>query len=356
MDELMPAYVAAFEEIASQRNPRINSRVIVVHPNAQMANRLRITVGALAIGLLLDKAVGVHFSDGWFAALSDIINPAIDIQVPALKSKQGREVSWKDALCTDWNATRDDNGGIALNGNTYLMTLLSRNARLKERWREVFGGSTDVYRMIFTRFFRPSDQIQQRLASFRSANKLTDKIVVGLHIRSGGDFRRPMSDADWKRYRECAELMTLRARGRRPGISDVVWMVVTDTQKAREKAEQELGANRQSAAVLFYDKFLISNTKIGVQNAFVDMLLVTFSDARVLTPGSSYSEFAYTMAGATADSVFVTPDSQNGPRQCYDEVKRMPEPHSFCWRPASLEPSFEGLTKTLSDIKCAAAG
>jgi len=33
--------------------------------------------------------------------------------------------------------------------------------------------------------------------------------------------------------------------------------------------------------VLFYDKFLISNSPAGVQNAFVDLLLVTFSDARV---------------------------------------------------------------------------
>jgi len=139
LDALLPGYVDMFEKIAAQRTPSINDKVVVVHPNAQMANRLRISVGALAMGLLFDKAISVTFSDGWFAALSDILTVAIDIQAPRLMSKSGRGVTLAGALCNDWSATRAENSGFTLSGNTYVMTLLSHNAKLQERWRQVWN-------------------------------------------------------------------------------------------------------------------------------------------------------------------------------------------------------------------------
>jgi len=99
------------------------------------------------------------------------------------------------------------------------------------------------------------------------------------------------------------------------------------------------------ASILYYDNFLISNSTEGVQNAFMDMLLITFADARVLTPCSSYSEFAFNMAGATGDSVFVQSASSDGPRNCYGETREVG--HPFCFRPQSLDPSFEQLDDIL---------
>jgi hypothetical protein len=94
---------------------------------------------------------------------------------------------------------------------------------------------------------------------------------------------------------------------------------------------RELDRSRSFKSVLFFDEFLISNHTKGVQNAFIDMLLVAFADARILSPCSSYSEFAFTMAGATGDSVFVEAASVDGPRNCYNKrqgVGKLP----FCFR------------------------
>lgn len=232
-----------------------------------------------------------------------------------------------------------------------MTSLLIHNAKLKQRFKKVFGDYKDFYRMVFTRFFRPSPEIVRKLSDFRFRHHLQQKIVIGVHVRSGGDFRKPMTSDDWAHFRECAEMMTARVKARNTiaGVNvqteDVVWLVVTDTQEARSRSIKEFESNIHKANILFYDNFRISNNKQGVQNAFMDMLLVTFADARVLTPCSSYSEFAFTMAGATGDSVFVQSASSDGPHNCYSERREVV--HPFCFRPQSLDPSFEELEATL---------
>ena len=356
LDDVLANYVQMHKDVVSQQSRGSMDKVVIVSPNAQMANRLRITVYALIVGILFDKAVHVHFNDGWFAAinvsLNDILVPAVDIMAISLHQKRGVEMDMRKALCHDWNTIRSKNVGISLNGNSYLTELLTHNANVQSRVVQVFGNYTDYYRMIFTRFFRPSPSILDRLETFRHTHRLLHKLVVGLHVRSGGDFRQPMSSRDWGRYRDCAEMMTARLKGREAarGVlmqkKDVVWLVVTDTKKARMRSMKEFQSNTHEADVLFYDEFLMSKHKQGVQNAFIDMLLVTFADARVLSPCSSYSEFAFTMAGATGDSVFVEAASRNGLRNCYGKrqaVGGLP----FCYRPQSLEPSLEELDSLL---------
>ena len=155
-------------------------KVVIVSPNAQMANRLRITVYALIVGILFDKAVHVHFNDGWFAAinvsLNDILVPAVDIMAISLHQKRGVEMDMRKALCHDWNTIRSKNVGISLNGNSYLTELLTHNAHVQSRVVQVFGNYTDYYRMIFTRFFRPSPSILDRLETFRHTHRLLHKL------------------------------------------------------------------------------------------------------------------------------------------------------------------------------------
>jgi hypothetical protein len=112
--------------------------------------------------------------------------------------------------------------------------------------------------------------------------------------------------------------------------------------------------------VVFFEDFLISNNRAGVQAAWLDMLLVTGADARVLTPGSSYSEFAWSMAhdwdheetGTTTGpaahvwdpwpSVFVkAANATTGPRMCYTQSRVVDPAFPFCVRPCTPEPSWE---------------
>lgn len=159
--------------------------------------------------------------------------------------------------------------------------------------------------------------------------------------------------------------MTHRAIARHRSASStsaapaIVWFVAADTRNARKRAlrmfqnaSATLSAGDAPPSVLFYEDFKISNNADGVQSAFVDMLMVAQADARVLTPGSSYSEFSWTMAGKTGDSVFVRSYNSKGPHTCYTHVREL---HPFCMRPRSLEPSFEDLPATLRSLPCANA-
>jgi len=213
LDQILTAYVQKFQDIVSQKHPESKDKVVVVSPNAQMANRLRITVFGLIVGVLLDKAVHVHFADDWYSDMHDIITPLVDLTSNALDRKECvgcRQMDMKSALCDDWSTWRHENSGISISGNSYLTSLLTHNNKLQDRIQEVFGNYTDYYRMIFTRFFRPSGAMEERLAAFRSAHKLGDKLVVGLHIRSGPDFRSPMTDQDWQNFKACAEVAHTR--------------------------------------------------------------------------------------------------------------------------------------------------
>ena len=101
IDQLsVSTYVRMHDEVVSQKASNLKDNVIIVSPNAQMANLFRITVFALIVGLLLDKAVHVHFSSGWHAQLDDILVPAVDIQAQSLDRKPTRWISTARAVAT----------------------------------------------------------------------------------------------------------------------------------------------------------------------------------------------------------------------------------------------------------------
>ena len=106
LDDVLANYVQIHKDVVSQQSPDSMDKVVIVSPNAQMANRLRITVCALIVGILFDKAVHVHFNDGWFATINDILVPAVDIMAISLHQKRGVEMDMRKALCHDWNAIR----------------------------------------------------------------------------------------------------------------------------------------------------------------------------------------------------------------------------------------------------------
>jgi uncharacterized protein YecT (DUF1311 family) len=63
-------------------------------------------------------------------------------------------------------------------------------------------------------------------------------------------------------------MMTGRVKKRMP-TAQVAWVVVADTEAARQRSAKEFESNSHSAQILHYDSFLISNNKQGVQNAFM---------------------------------------------------------------------------------------
>jgi hypothetical protein len=251
-DRLLPAYTKLFNSIISGQNNKFNASFILVTPGAQMANRLRVSVCALTLGLLLNKAVYIQFDEGWYASLTDILDVAVDIRSLQVRSHftsiLSQPLSPRTAVCDPLRV--NENSAFSIQGVTYLTPLLLRNPMLRARFKEVFGSHDDYYRLIFSRFFRPNQIIRSRIADFRLQNQLFSKIVIGLHMRTGGDFRDDMPDIDWKHFQQCAQFMTARALNRHKIANrqatadpDVVWFVAADTQKARDHALKMFGSS-----------------------------------------------------------------------------------------------------------------
>ncbi len=240
-----------------------------------------------------------------------------------------------------------------LQGVTYFTALIAFNPTVKPRLQDTFGPRRNIYRHIFTHLFRPTDSILSRVIAFRREHQFHRKLVIGMHLRTGGDFRDDMPHSDWLHYLECAQMMTRRVWAQRSLSLPVVYFVAADTAQARTRALNLFGrSNLSNVEVLFYGDYMVSNNAPGVQSAFIDMLLVTGADARVLTPGSSYSEFAWSMAHDDNDvlrnSVFVKSSTSTGPRLCYEDVEVLDKAHPYCVRPCSLDPSTEDLNKMLT--------
>jgi hypothetical protein len=145
----------------------------------------------------------------------------------------------------------------------------------------------------------------------------------------------------------------------------VVWFVAADSDLTRAHAVQYFRPRLAQVSsgpvdLAFYgDTFLRGDSLAGVEAALIDLLLVTSADARVLTPGSSYSEFAWSMGRAPAStatsptwSVFVESATPAGPRLCYDQVQPLSATAPFCVVPTSADPSTEDLATLVQDTPC----
>eukprot|EP00455_Lapot_gusevi_P001628 TRINITY_DN10628_c0_g1_i2.p1 TRINITY_DN10628_c0_g1~~TRINITY_DN10628_c0_g1_i2.p1 ORF type:complete len:396 (-),score=91.68 TRINITY_DN10628_c0_g1_i2:300-1388(-) len=340
------------------RRGRTPARVVILIPMAQMANRVRALVSTLIFGMLTNRTTQTRFTTAFFADMQDIFDPITPLENPDFLNIASNKVidlaqSSEALLCDNFLGPKyAPLASLFLSGVTYVVPLLYLNPHLQPRFRELFGSPDGLFQATMAFFLTPAPEVREKLRVFRQQNQLHNSFVVGLHIRSGQDFRDPMPQTDWLRYRDCAYGM-IPATNTKP----VRFFVATDTARSRDIASNiflntSLGARtfNPPASVIFHDKFLISNNALGVQHALVDLLMVTQSDAQVLSCASSYSEFARSMARAPERSVFVEGSHRTSPRFVYDSKEEV-APH--CLRPRSREPSFEDLRSVFSaNAKC----
>jgi hypothetical protein len=300
-----------------------------------------------------------NFNDRYYANFGDLMVSAIDIsKVFMMPSMVNLDVD--SSLCHDFNMLRRVNVSVVPVGVTYYTTPLTFNSFMTKTLETAFGIRKSYYRHVFSHMFRPTDAMLNQLFKYRHEHEFDRKVVVSLHLRTGGDFRDDMPDSDWQHYMECADYLTARIQERKRqrlggSARPVAWFVAADTAKARDKAMQLFSRNG-TVEVLFFGEYKISNTPAGVQSAWLDMLLVTAADARVLTPASSYSEFAWSMAHTDRDvdrqSVFVKSSTSTGPHMCYAETEPITPELPFCVRPCTPDPSFEDIEKIVKHAGC----
>jgi hypothetical protein len=197
--------------------------------------------------------------------------------------------------------------------------------------------------------------------------------VVGLQVRSGGDFTDHfMSESDWHLYRDCAlevagigpeaeeeggaSMTTLlgkysgheRKEKKKKKMQNghnshpVKFFVATDTEKGRSLAKKYLGADR---VIFGPGTFLLSNNPKGVRMALLDLMLLGASDDRVNTAWSSYGYFSQGLGGHPANLVSdKVPRSQwiapEGKEQRFMGIPHKSDRRVHCVRLKTVEPCF----------------
>lgn len=316
-------------------------------------------------------------------------------------------------LCSeDYRKTFGDGGDsksrrasvVAFTVNQYLVPYFYRNQHYHAAMREIFGDinvkssaaydtsaniwsdQDDIFSPIAHFLFRPLPSLIEQRDTYikehffdREVDKeegdLQSSYVVGLQVRSGGDFTDHfMSEEDWHLYRDCGlqtsppdvalpqyEHIETRARsvafvpntlGRRSGKNGrrFKFFVATDTEKGRQAASHylknfptvaKIGNNNahiiahdssKEIPVLFGpDKFKLSNNPEGVQAALLDLLLLAACDDRVQTAWSSFGYFSSGISGVNGNIIVNRAPFVDDAATTLDNNGAVNDDESRCW-------------------------
>jgi hypothetical protein len=279
-------------------------RVVSVTPVGQLCNRLIAITSGFVFALITKR--GLHVDDAnFYCEMRDLFKePGFDwtgvtgfgsggsshfIQNP----EGGVWAEMEPLLCGDYSqAYTSPDVSFAI--NQYLVPYFTTNPHYRDHLLDLFG-SDDIFTPSAHFLFRPTDQLIHDRDAY-VAQHFEGKFVVGLQVRSGGDFTENfMNDHDWGLYQRCGESMVPKG-----SEAHLVYFVATDTAKGREAAKRILGKDR----VMFGPgEFLLSNNPRGVQMALLDLLLLAASNDRVTTAWSSYGYFAAGFSGVEAGIV-----------------------------------------------------
>ena len=250
----------------------------------------------------------------------------------------GRNLPWltmmTDFMCVDPLAWKEP--ALTIQGSPGFLHAIYLSSSLRPSFEQAFGGGLEgLFAAIFHSLLRPRAQIVSQARAFvdglvggRAAGELPTR-VVGLHIRNGRDFRtKKLLDDEWTRLAGCARALVPTASGGGDGGGGgadgsangdgtagdangdggaesggarrgaVRFAVATESGESRTAAASALGD-----AVAFYMEPLPkgkdggTTSREGAKRALLELLIVSMSNATLLTPMSSFSETVAALNG-----------------------------------------------------------
>ena len=313
-------------------------RFIIVRPCCQLCNRVRVLISAIALGILTDRAVLMDFdgtgsSTDYYGRFDDLFASPLAVQskLPARFARHttangggNRVLPWlsmmTDLMCdrpSQWNEPV-----VTIEGSPAFLHSLLLNPSLASLFANAFGPELDgLFAAIFHELLVPRPDLVSEASAFlaearRAARRerRADPFVVGLHIRNGRDFRtKKLTAAEWDRIARCARSLDPAAvagegegtpaatngdSGDSGGIG-TVFVVATESEASQQAASASLG----SAALVYRPSLKKGSTlngstsREGARRALIELLIVSMSNASVLTPMSSFSEAAAALSG-----------------------------------------------------------
>ena len=349
--------------------------MVVVNPVGQLCNRLVAIASGFTFALITGRALLVD-DNGFYCSLNDLFETpgwswldlaraSNDARAHVLQNPEsGVWSETEPLLCADYQEHYAQSPAAHFMMNQYTVPYMTTNPHYRRQLLRLFGdprrdgivasrrpqgasptsngtrgGDDDsmafpdqLFYSVSRFLFRPlpklrawRDQyIQTHFHYTDSTGAPRRYVVVGLQVRSGGDFTEHfMSSADWQLYAACgrAAVGSVASDPTMGAAHGVKFFVATDTEKGRKAAIAALGAD----TVMFGPgEFLNSDHPEGVQKALLDLLILATCDDLVTTSWSSYGYFAAGTSGRPANIVVdeVPPSQWRSPVMGSAELSR----------------------------------
>ncbi|CEP01799.1 unnamed protein product (mitochondrion) [Plasmodiophora brassicae] len=342
-------YVAVHERIGAGDLP---GRYVEVRPSGQLCNRIRAMIAGLVVAILTDRAMLVHFQEGYYAPLSALFQGPIQFEARGRSlSGTSREIASDcgspSLICDDINDYPETI--LTVSGACYIVQSIGANPRLRQRFLDRIGPFEGSFRRLFSYFFPPNDAVVERVQQFEAQHRFDQHFVVALHVRGGGDFTSRMTDDDLRRYLTCAGQLAAPVGDQRPRR----YFLAADTAETRQRVVRLQSGRIDRAMFATLGEFQISDNVEGCQAALAELLLLQRADARVLTPASSFSELSGAMALDWHRNAYAVQDRHKG--------NGIPFPVTLqtavdqCLQTNSTEPSMRELAMFLARAPCLTA-
>jgi hypothetical protein len=339
---------------ASYKGFQDEVKFISLSPAAQLANRLRATISVIILGILTDSLVTVAFD--FYSPFHSLFESRLEKLIstpPSHIPPASINTAVENIPCIDFSTFKS--GLLHFTHGQYQVELYLKNPSLKQQFKMKFGIENSVveglYQTIFSYLFVPVESVRNSVQTFMNekflfSKHLEKKYVIGIHIRAGHDMRPPLSTENWMRFLTCGtDLIPKHVSSNK---DQIVFYIAADHQAARDRVVKLFG--EAGYQVTWYgQQFIPANNVPGVQLALIDLLLLIKSNGRVLSPYSSYSEFASIMS---RDPGLYVASDKNDPPFPYSTISKTTM-NGACIYSSSIEPSFYKLDEFLmKQVKC----
>ncbi len=293
VDAALAHYTPIFQEYTEYHNAVMNDRdrernfhpqYVIISPIAALSNRMRFLVAGVIYAIVTRRIVILSgFGAGYQAQFSDLFAPVIQVERNVATGSAYNVVleQYEDMFCGDHLQHVKSIQTVRFHGYDFFVPELYLQPSFRQAYQAKLGRwDGEVFAYVYKHFFPYKLQLQSQIDEY-VRSQFAGHYMVGMHIRSGGDFQEGMNEQDWSNYKLCADALIPPEERHR-----VRFFAAVDTQAARDKATSIWGDQN----IVFFKNFLISDTPLGCQQAAIDQALVALCDLLVVTPASSFSE------------------------------------------------------------------